>query len=135
MGDEFHNFDDLDPFSDANYSAPETPVFNSDILVEGRDNGSVLPVVSDTSQYSTSSPFAGIGNVLGSIGTTARDLGTAVGTAQRTVADAKNNYTTAKNAAASGNSISTFWLYATPTEKAMIILAVAGIAVVFLGKK
>lgn len=132
--DETMDFGDLDPFSDANYSAPSTPAFNSDIIVEGRGQD-VLPVISDTAESSKSSPFSGLGNILGSIGTTASNLGTAVGTAQRDIKNAQSNYSTAKNAAASGNSIGTFWLYATPTEKAMIILAAAGIAVVLMGKK
>lgn len=132
--DETMDFGDLDPFSDSNYATPATPAFNSDILVEGR-GGAVLPTQSDTAQYNSDGPFTGIGNLLGSIGTTAKNLGTTVGTAQRTIADAKTNYNTAKNAAASGNSIGTFWLYATATEKMMIILAAAGIAVVLMKGK
>lgn len=132
--DETMDFGDLDPFSDANYSVPSTPVFNSDILVEGR-GADVLPVQSDTAQYPNSGSYTGLGNLLGSIGTTAKNAGTLVGTVQKDIKDAGTNFNSAKTAAASGNSISTFWLYATPTEKMMIVLAAAGLVLVLMEHK
>jgi len=88
-----------------------------------------LPTVSTDMQNSNDSGFDSFLNKLGSIGTTATQLGTAAGTAVRNVKQAETNYKTAYNNAATGNSIGTFWQYATPVEKAMIILAVVAIVV------
>ena len=88
-----------------------------------------LPTVSTDMQNSNDSAFSGFLNKLGSIGTTATQVGTAVGTAERQIKGAQNNYNSARNAAATGNTPATFWLYATPVEKAMIVLAVVAIVV------
>lgn len=88
-----------------------------------------LPTVSTDMQNSNDSAFSGFLNKLGSIGTTATQLGTAVGTAQHNVKVAQSNFNTARTAAATGNTPATFWLYATPVEKAMIVLAVVAIFV------
>lgn len=87
------------------------------------------PTLSTGMQTSNDTSFGDIINKLGSIGTTAAQIGTAVGTAQRNIAIAKGQYNAARNDAKNGNSLGTFWLYATPTEKAMIILAAVAIVV------
>lgn len=104
------------------------------VIVEVPTNDTVtgdntLPTVSTDMQNSNDSAFSGFMNKLGSIGTTATQVGTAVGTAQRQINGAENNFKSARNAASSGNTPATFWLYATPVEKAMIILAVMAIVV------
>lgn len=87
------------------------------------------PTLSTEMQNSNDSAFNTFVSKLGSIGTTAIQLGTAVGSTQRQIDMAKNNYNAARVNARSGNSLGTFWLYASPTEKAMIALAAVAIVV------
>jgi hypothetical protein len=104
--------------------------YASDVLVSGSANQP--PVISDQPESSTSSPFGGITQLLGSIGTTARDLGTAVGTAKASVKNAGAAYRTAEHNAATGNSVGQWWQYSTTMDKVMVGLAVAVVAVILL---
>lgn len=88
-------------------------------------DGNSPGVVSDTSGQTSSSPL----QLLGSVGSTARDLGTAVGTLQRDLKNAGKNFSNARNAAANGNSLSTWWQYASTTDKMMVGLAALAILV------
>lgn len=111
------------------------PDFQSDTAVQGAGDNT-LPVVSAPQQTSIDSPWQGIGNVMGTIGSTyktARDLGTAAGTIKRDFESIKPAFDTAYKNAATGNSAGTWWQYASPTDKAMIALAVIGI-VIAIGK-
>lgn len=92
-----------------------------------------VPTQSTDMQNSNDSAYGGFLNKLGSIGTIATQAGTAIGTAQRQISQAQGNYNAAKANASSGNSIGTFWLYASSTDKIMIVLAATAILIT-LGK-
>jgi len=83
-------------------------------------------------------PFTGLSKLLGSIGTTARDVGTAVGTVKREVRGAEGQYRAAENAAENprpaGRAMQ-WWSYASPTDKMMLMLAAAGVAIAFYQMK
>jgi hypothetical protein len=111
-----------------NDAGPSGPVYNSDVLVRGSANS--LPTVSDMPETSQASPFSGLTKLLGSIGTTARDLGTAVGTARRDIAGAGQQYRTAQANAYKGNSAGQWWQYSTTMDKVMVGLAVLVVVVV-----
>lgn len=105
--------------------------FGSDLELSG-SGGTPYPLVTFEPQSSERSPFAGVLDLLGSIGTTARDIGTAVGTIERAKDEASGEYQAARNAAKSGSVFGTMhqaWLYATPMEKTMVILGVLGVGV------
>lgn len=134
---------DFDNYSDLNNSVFANPDSNAsldpsngDSLIMGDGTVNYVPLTSDKPQSSAGSPYSGIGNFLGSIGTTVQNLpaiaqsaGTLVGTAQHNIAQAGTNYTNAQQAAASGNQLSTWWQYASTTDKLMIGLAVVGILI------
>lgn len=108
------------------------PLSNADIVSLAGDNNS--PPV----QASYNPPLIGSdqqklgsGISLPNIAQLGTDVGTAVGTIQRQAAQAKANYNAAQGAAASGNSLSTWWLYASTTDKLMVGLAIVGIIVAF----
>ncbi len=63
------------------------------------------------------------------IGQTARDLGTAIGTIKRQIGTADDEFKTARDNAASGNKLGTWWQYASTTDKIMVGLAALGVAV------
>lgn len=88
-------------------------------------DGNSMPVQTDSSGQVASTPL----QILGSIGSTARDLGTAVGTIKRDFKTAGAQYRNAENAASTGNSLSTWWQYASTTDKLMVGLAVVAIIV------
>ena len=92
-----------------------------------------IPTQSTDMQNSNDSAYGGFLNKLGSIGTIATQAGTVIGTAQRQISQAQGNYNAAKANASSGNSIGTFWLYASSTDKIMIVLAATAILIT-LGK-
>jgi hypothetical protein len=104
------------------YGVADLPVLQGD--------GNSPPLVSDTTMQRDSSLL----QILGSIGSTARDLGTAVGTVKRDFEGAKDAYGQAYRNASTGNSLGTWWQYASTTDKLMVGLAVAGILVVLLKK-
>lgn len=104
--------------------------FSSTDAVSLEGDGNSPPVVSDVTPQRDSS----ILQLLGSIGQQARDLGTALGTAKHDISNAKANYNAAYNNAAAGNSLGTWWMYASTTDKLMVGLGVAGILVVLLKK-
>lgn len=89
-----------------------------------------LPTVSTPMQTSAVTDYGtSILQLLGSASQTARDVGTAVGSIKRDLKGVPAAYQTAQDNAASGNKVGTFWQYASPTDKTMIILAVVAIAV------
>lgn len=127
----------LDNFEDVNDGGGDGG-FSSDGLVEGDGTWDVLPTISDSpsSSRDSGSLSSSVSNILGSIGTTlqqlpatARSLGTAVGTAKHDLHQAQANYTAAEHAASTGNGLSTWWQYASTTDKLMVGLAVVGIFV------
>src|SRR5262245_54619052 len=120
-------------FEEFDYSGDpynEFPVYDSDVLITGSPNQP--PVISDTPETSVSSVLSSVKGILGSIGTTARDIGTAVGTARRDISLAGQQYRTAQQQAYSGNSLGQWWNYSTTQDKLVIGLAVVGILVVLL---
>ena len=88
-------------------------------------DGNSPPVQSDDSGQIASTAL----QKLGSIGDTARDLGTAIGTFRRNISGAGAQYRAAQDAAYNGNSLSTWWQYASTTDKLMVGLAVVAILV------
>jgi len=98
------------------------------VVLQG--DGNTLPLVSDTTPARDSSLL----DLLGSIGSTARDLGTAAGKIVKDVKGAKTEFQTGYDNAKAGNSLGTWWQYASITDKLMVGLGVAGIAVVLLKK-
>lgn len=135
--------DAFDNYSDTNNSSFDNPdadasldPFNSDRLIMGDGTYNMVPLTTDTPQSSLDSPYAGAGNILGAIGSTiqnlpniGRSLGTMVGTAENNANAAVANYNSAHAAAASGNKLSTWWQYASMTDKVMIGLAAVGILI------
>lgn len=112
-------------------AAAEAAAYGSPTSVTGGANN--LPTVSDEPQggWYNDTLF-----LLGSVGRTARDLGTAVGTARRdidaavaAVEGAPAQYQTAQRNAHTGNRLGQWFQYATPTDKVMALLAIAGIGV------
>lgn len=115
----------VDDTGDGYYDDSDARVVNDEVT-----GTNTLPTVSEPMQSTDNSDYGKtIGQVLGSAVSTARDVGTIVGTVRRTGSDAQKTYTTAQANAASGNKVGQFWQYATPTEKAMIVLAVVAIVV------
>lgn len=108
----------------------------SDQLLYGSANDA--PTVSTPMQTSNGSPFSKLVDLLGSIGTVARDLGTAVGKTEADIKAAQGNYQTARQNALSGNTLGTWWQYASMTDKLVVGLAAAGVVFaaysVFKGK-
>ncbi len=123
-------FDDLTGDYSVDFSVPDvsTPPFNSDILVEGDGSANFPPVISDPPQSSIGSILNSAQKILGS----ASELGTAAGTIQRQVSTFGSQFNKAKATAASGNSIGTFWQYATPTDKIVIVLAAVGVLIALI---
>lgn len=104
--------------------------------VTGPDDS--IDIQGDAPSSPKDGPFTGFSKLMGSIGTTARDLGTAVGTVKRESRGAVGQYKSAENAAenprSSGRAMQ-WWSYATPSDKAMLILAAAGVAIAFYQMK
>lgn len=94
-------------------------------------DGNSLPVQSDTTYQANPNPL----QILGSIGTTARDLGTAIGSIKHDISTAGAQYKAGYNATSQGNSLQTWWLYASMTDKLMVGLGVAAIVAMFLVKE
>lgn len=88
-------------------------------------DGNSPPVVSDNTNQAAPS----ILQLLGGAANTARDVGTAVGTIQRQIQGVGPAYQAGYNASSTGNSLSTWWQYASTTDKLMVGLAVVGIIV------
>lgn len=115
--------------------------YASDVLVEGDGGANTLPTISDPAQsaridapgnYSTT-----VQQIMGAIGSApqiAQSLGTAVGTAKANLAKAGAAYNKAETAAASGNSISTWWQYASGTDKAIVLIGIATLLVMLTEK-
>ena len=85
-----------------------------------------------TSDSPTSASDQGLNSItklLGSIGTTARNLGTAVGTAKRDIKGAGAQYRAGEKAAERQSKVQQWWMYSTTNDKLVIGLAIAGIAI------
>ena len=105
-----------------------TSGISTDMVVIGN---TPYPLMSDTPETSVDSAFGGIKQLLGSIGTTARDLGTAVGSARAAVRNAGPQFDAAKNAAERPvplNRARQWFMFASDTDKIMVALAIVGIA-------
>jgi hypothetical protein len=113
-----------DPYMDG-------PNYQSDVMIVGDANSP--PVISDTPEANGTGgqPF-NLKDFLGSLGTTARDVGTAVGTVQRAIKQAPAQYKAGQQAAVQNKPIMQWWQYATTQDKLMVGLAVLGIVVVLV---
>lgn len=92
-----------------------------------------FPILSMEPQEAPQSGWDTLQNLMGSIGSigqTARDLGTAVGTIERDIKGAGTEYQTARNNAKTGNKLGQWWDYAPTTDKVMVGLAAAGLVLV-----
>jgi hypothetical protein len=114
---------------DGNQSDAETArLMRQDDSIEMSGDNNSPPIVSDPGKANVASVL----QLLGSAPQVARDVGTAVGTVRRQVEGIGPAYTNAQNAAYQGNSLSTWWQYETTANKAMILIGIAGIAVVLM---
>lgn len=111
----------------------------SDEALTGARN--TLPVVSDKPAQGAFSSFR---DLMGSVGTIARDVGTTVGTVRRDLKNAEDQirgaapeYRTAQRNAYTGNRVGQWWQYATMTDKVIVGLAVLtlGVAIYQVAKK
>lgn len=118
----FFDFDFTSEAEDVSFN----PTFESDTLILGTPNDP--PVISDLPQ-SNGDWWSGIKNVLGSVGTIARDVGTAVGNAERARTAASQQYQTARTNARNDNKIMQWWQYSSTQDKVMAGLALVGVAV------
>ena len=116
MSDSFFDFNssDVGDSVDVTYSG-DLPTLQGD--------GNSFPVQSDTTPQSNNSVL----QILGSIGTTAKSLGTAVGKAQHDIASARTDFQTARVAQVNGNSLSTWWQMASTTDKLTVGIGAAGL--------
>ena len=115
-----------------NADAMSSSGFQADQSVTG--DSQTMPTQSDSPQVAGPS-WSGIHNLLGAIGTTARDLGTAVGSVKNAANTAKGQYNTAQQNAASGNKLGQWWQYSSTTDKIMVGIGVAGLVLVLRGHK
>ena len=117
--------------SDPRFYDDEIDVFADDISMASANDVTLTntyPTLSTPMQSSANSDYGvNVTQILGSAVQTARDIGTAVGTVERTGRVAELEFKDARSNASSGNKIGTFWQYASSTEKAMIALAVVAI--------
>ena len=130
MGFEISDFDsntaDLNPFSDANYQE----IQNSDLPVLQGD-GNSPGVQTDTDPI----PQRSVVQLLGSVGSIARDAGTAAGQIRRDLSGARGNFNRAYNATASGNPLATWWQYASTTDKLVVGLAAVTLVIMVVELK
>ena len=130
----------FDIFSNDDSTLVESDAATADIVRSAQDmdvgtlegaagSRSVIPVQTDT----TPSSSASLVQLLGSAPTIARDVGAAVGTAQRDLAGIGPAFNQARNSTSSGNSLATWWQYASTTDKLMVGLAIVGIVVALRG--
>ena len=113
--------DNTDAVADGQYQAEE--------MVSGQDVNT-FPTQGDRPEYPSDTPsldMRSVTDVIGKIGAAARDIGTAVGTTVRAVKQAPINYKRAYNNAATGNSFGQWWQYASPGDKAMVVIGVVGL--------
>lgn len=113
---------DLDRYE----SYGDEDVVYSEDLPTLQGDGNSPPVQADTMPQRSNS----LVDLLGSIGSTARDLGTAVGMTKRELSTVDDKFKKARDAQESGNSLSTWWQYTSTTDKVMIGLAAAGLVLV-----
>jgi hypothetical protein len=101
--------------------------FQSDTLVEGSPNE--LPSLSETPQSSTSSIFTNIKDLLGSLGTTARDIGRTVGQVETTIRGADDAYRAGRTQGQTEAEAKNWWDRRTEFEKFGVVIAVAALGV------
>lgn len=121
----------MDIFNFSDQSAAETARLERQNLIDADEllgNGSSPPIQSDT-DFSNAAPT--ILQKLGSFDLTgvARDLGAAVGNVERQLSTVDDEFKMARTNVATGNSLGTWWQYATTTDKIMVGLAAAGVLV------
>ncbi len=111
---------------------PYYPAILSDDLLTGAGlNDPAL--VAMPPQKPEDGPWNTLHNIMGaigSIGSTARDLGTVIGTAERDIKSASGEYKQARENALTGNKLGQWWDYAPMTEKVMVIIGIAGLGLV-----
>ena len=117
--DEFGGSDDGNP---DNYSTERA---GTDLTTLQGD-GNSLPVQIDTDVPRQTS----VTQLLGSSGTLARDVGTAFGTLRRQVSTAGSDFRSASGNASRGNSLGTWWQYASTTDK--LVVGLAAVTVVLM---
>ena len=110
---------------------------NAEVIVEG--GGDTIPTVGQEGQKPADTSISGysVRDVLGVItgaAKAAKDVGTAVGTIQREAKQIPINYSTARNAAASGNVLQTWWIQSSQTDKLMVAIGIVGLVIAFKGK-
>lgn len=113
---------------------------SSDAVLTGDAN--TPPVISTAPATASAGVFNTVQSLLGAIGTvgqTAQNLGTAVGTAQKQISTAgkqlsgaTTQYTQARTAAATGNKFEQWWLYSSTSDKLMVGLAAVGVVVAII---
>ena len=87
--------------------------------------GTAMPVMSTPGQSGNPSLM----QILGSLGTYARDIGTAVGSVKRDINGVGRAYNTAYNQAANPtpqNKLSQWWAYSSMTDKLTVGIGIAG---------
>lgn len=116
-----------------NYTEPESFDADSDILVDGDRYSpptvSYQPASGEGLWDRAQDLLGSVGDIARTVTTTARDIGTAVGTVQRIGDEAPVVYREARTNARSGNTIGQWWQYASVGEKVMVGLAAAGVLI------
>jgi hypothetical protein len=107
------------------------PLYSDDILTgAGFNDPALVAMAPQRPEDGPWDTFHNIMGAIGSIGSTARDLGTVIGTAERDIKSATGEYQTARQNALQGNKLGQWWDYAPMTEKVMVIIGVAGLGLV-----
>ena len=123
------------PAQDIAMQAAQETFRSSELAAEANINGTQnsLPVISDSRQSSLDTPFSGLKNLMGSVGSvvkditgTARNLGTAVGSIQRDLTGAPNEFERSRKAAESGK-LGTWLNRASTTDKLTVGIGIVGI--------
>ena len=126
----------LNPFSDNAYNDGigqlngDTEILANVDQTNLQGDNNNLPIVSTN----TNAAQPNLLQTLGSSSTTARDLGTAVGTAQRQLSMIGPSFRAGQANAASGNSLGTWWQYASTTDKLIVGLGIAALVVAIYHK-
>ncbi len=108
----------------------EDVLYSDDILTGAGFNDPALVAMAPQSPSDAGWSFQSIMDAIGNLGQTARDIGTVVGTAERDIKSVSGEYQTARNNAKTGNRLGQWWDYAPTTEKVMVGIGLAGLALV-----
>lgn len=128
--------DDIDLFmAQGGGSGSSDASFAADTNFTNLDDGALIsgayPLVSDQTHSGNADTLNKLGSAI-SDPNLARNLGSAVGSIEKQIQGFSGQFNAAKNATATGNSLSTWWMYASTTDKLMVGLAVLGIVVVLV---